>query len=412
MSARPLLLLIIAALTVLDGCSCRKKTDEELLKAKIDATPVHLWLATKLALHPDGEDGDTREARKALLALIDAARKKDAGAVDIGPKEAASIAVSLWKLRGLGKEAFAKNDAAIPKPILRTIITPKGELDELLDARTEHAAFLIGLTVAKIHPKLAVPVPPELLLYEAWWTDPEKISFATFAPIARAFKAYVYGTSELCDLAAKEADAVPADGDVFTAEMIAHDLAIITGAKVTPEKSDTEHAGAFVSTFANGSTAICYLQRDEPEKANKPLRRTLDSMDRLGIEGHGVDFLRGYVECADGDPKLGEKKLREVIASKDASKREKDSAELLLARCGKKGALAKALDRATLASVVAVLALDQLERAGVVDALLATKLARTVVAVVTASGASIEKAKSAVPSYEDAKQGVKGWFGR
>lgn len=409
---RALLVVLVAMLAVLDGCGCRKKTDEEILAARIDATPVHLWLATKIALHPDGGDEDVKAARKALQTVLAAAKEKDAGRVEMAPADAAALAVSLWKLRGLGKAAFAKNDVAVPAPFLRTMLTQHGELDELLDAPTEHAALLIGLTVAKVHPKLAIPVPPEILLYEARWTDPDKVSFATFGPIARAFKAYVYGTSELCDLAEKEATKIPADGDVFTAEAIAHDLEIISGKKVEPKKSDTRDAGAFVSTLANGATAICFFQRDEPEKGNKPLRRLLDSADTLGVEGHAVDFLRGYVECAGGDAKLGEKKLSAVIASKEASKRERDAAELLLARCGKKGAMAKALDRAALAGVVAVLALDYLEESGAVDAVLASKLSRSIVGVVTAVSSSIDKAKTSVPSYDDAQKSVKGWFGK
>jgi len=407
---RRALVALLAAAIALAGC--RKKSEEDILKERIDATPVHLWLATKIALDPVGGDEDTKAARKALRTVIAAAQTKDAGQLEIEPSDAAALALSLWKLRGLGKEAFARNSVSIPKPFLATLVTQKGELDELLDARTEHALLLIGLTVAKVHPKLAVPIPPEILLYEAWWTDPDKVSIATFGPIARAFKAYVYGTSELCDLAQKEADKIPADGDVFSADAIAHDAELLTGKEQKVVPSDTKDLGGLVSTLANGSTAVCYVQRKEPEKATKSLRRVLDTAEAQGLKGYGVDFLRGYVECADGDAKLGEKKLKAVIANKQASKRERESAEILLSRCGQKGAMAKALDRVALGSVIALLALDYLEHSGMVDAVLATKLSRSIVGVITAAGGSVEQGKTVVPSYDDAKKGVKGWFSK
>lgn len=415
---RALLVLLIAALALLDGCGCRKKSDEEKLRATIDASPVHLWLSAKIALHPDTEDEKTREARKSMLSLIEAAQKKDAAAVDIGPKEAATIAVALWELRGLGKEAFKKDKRDVPKPILvpllfaKTKDPPKGAeqaLAEILDANTEHALFLIGLTIAKIHPKLAVPVPPEILLYEAWWSDAKDLPLQTLAPTVRSFKAYIYGTSELCDLAEKEASAVPSDGNLFSNEALAHDLKVLTGEEVKLPKEAPDQVGAAMSAIANGATALCYFKRDEPEKANPPLRRTLDSADRLGIEGREIDFLRGYVECADGDAALGEKKLKKIVADKAAPSRLRDAAEILVERCGKgKGPMAKALDRLALASALSMIALHHLEESGALDSLAASKLARTIVGLTTVVSGSLDRAKSSIPTYDKAKDGVKG----
>lgn len=423
-----LLTFLVTLLALLDGCGCRKKTDEEILRARIDASPVHLWLAAKIALGTEGDPGgdpDVKAARKAIRAFVEAAQKKDAaGLATMEPEDAARMGLALWKLRGLGKEAFAKNDVAVPKPILASLLMSQGaqgkqgkqgklgELDELLDARTEHAALLIGLTTAKVHPKLAVPVPPEILLYEAWWTDPDKVSIATARPVARAFKAYVYGTSELCDLAQRESDRIPADGEVFTGEAIAHDLELLSGTKVKPAPADTKAAGALVSTLANGATAICYFQRDEAEKATKPLRRVVESADSVGLKGEPVDFLRGYVECADGDASVGKQRLEAFIASKKISKREREAAQLLLSRCGKKGLMAKALDRATLAGVVGLIALDVLDESGAIDVLRSTSLARSIGGLAGAVGSSMDKAKTAVPSYDDTKKGVQGWFDR
>jgi hypothetical protein len=416
---RVVFVFFVAALALLDGCGCRKKSDEEKLRAAIDATPVHLWLSAKIALHPDSEDEKTREARKAMLSLIDAAQKKDAGVIDIGPKEAATIAVALWELRGLGKEAFKKDKRDVPKPVLVPLLFSKSKdpappgaeeaLAQILDANTEHALFLIGLTVAKIHPKLAVPVPPEILLYEAWWSDAKELPLQTLAPTVRSFKAYVYGTSALCDLAEREASAVPSDSNLYSDEALAHDLRVLTGQDVELPKQAPDQIGAAMSGVANGATAICYFERDEPEKANAPLRRTLDAADRLGVEGRETDFLRGYVECADGDASLGEKKLKKIVADKEAPKRLHDAAEILVARCGKgKGAMAKVLDRLALASALSMLALHHVEESGILDSVAASKLARTIVGLTTVVSGSLDRAKSSIPTYEKAKDGVKG----
>lgn len=407
---RAVLIAFVLALALLDGCMCRRKSDEDRLRATIDATPVHLWLSAKIAMHPDEGSDDTKEARKAIKTLMVAAQKKDAAEVELGPKEAASIAISLWQLRGLGREAFKKNKRAIPKPVLHAYLDPALGLEKVLDANTEHALFLVGLTIAKVHPKLAVPVPPEVLLYEASWADASELSLNTLAPIVRGFKAYVYGSSELCDLAEKEASAIPVNGAIFSADSMARDLETLTGKKVELTDDNADQSGAAIAALANGATALCYFQRDEPEKATPPLRRMLDAADRLGIKDHGITFLRGYVECADGDTKLGEKKLQSIVDDKQSPERLRNAAEILRGRCGKKSF--KALDRVALAAAISMIALHHLEEAGVVDAVVASKLGRTILGFTTVVSGGVDSAKSSVPSYDGAKEGVKGWFGQ
>lgn len=410
---RSFLPFLVAALTFLDGCSCRKKTDEEKLRVMIDATPVHLWLSAKIAMHPDEGSGDTKEARRAIGTLIKAAQKKDPGEVELSPKDAASIAVALWQLRKMGQEAFKKDKVDVPKPVLAAMLDKeKVGLDKILDPNTEHGLFLIGLTMAKIHPKLAVPVPPEVLLYEARWADASEVTLNTLAPIIRGFKAYVYGTSELCDLADKESSAIPTDGALFSTSSLSKDLETLTGEKVKLNDDQTDQSGAAIAALANGATALCYFKRDEPEKANPALKRMLDAADRLGIEDRATVFLRGYVECAEGDAKLGEKKLKSVVDDKGAPERLRDAAEILLTRCGKKGAMAKSLDRVALAAAISMIALHHLEEAGVVDSVGASKLARTIIGFTAVIGGSLDKAKASIPGYDDTKESVKGWFGK
>jgi hypothetical protein len=70
--------------------------------------------------------------------------------------------------------------------------------------------------------------------------------------------------------------------------------------------------------------------------------------------------------------------------------------------------MAKALDRLALASALSMLALHHLEEAGVVDSLAASKLARTIVGLTVVASGALDRAKSAIPSYEGTKEGIKG----
>ncbi len=411
---RRLAVLALFLLVALEGCTCRRKPDEVVLRETIDASPVHLWLAAKIAMHPDEGGDDVKEAREHLKVLFEAARAKDPSKIEIGPKDAASIAVALWELRGLGKEALAKGDPAVPKPILAAMLAPKGELAGLLDANLEHAIFLTGLMTAKIHPKLAVPVPPEILLYEAWSTDADALPLESPKPFVRAVKAYVYGTSELCDLAAKEADAIPPLDEAFDAKTIASDAKALVGEAPPLPPTSAKQLGAAVSVLANGATALCYMQRNESEKAIPHVRKTLAAAEALGVKNGETDLLRGWVECADGDPEKGKEHLAKIADDPDAPSRRKDAAALIAKSCGKgKGKVAKLLDRAALAAAVGLIALEHRERAGVADALADTDVARFVSGLARGLGGSLAQAKSKVPSgswFDAAKKSVQGLF--
>ncbi len=413
---RILFTLLVVLLSVTEGCGCRKKTDEEILKERIDVTPVHLWLATKIALREDEGSRDVKEARKHLMLIVNGARSQDAAVVhELSAKDTAQLAWALYQLRSLGNDALKKDKRDVPKPVLADLLKLKGELREALQnehaSNLEHALFLVGLTMAKVHPDLQIPVPPELLLYEAWWTDPDDLDLATAGPIARAFKAYVFGMTELCDLSWKSAKEIGEDGEVFDAKKIDHDAKLLGMKDVTFDAKEARELGAAVSGLANGSTALCYMKRKEPEKATPPIRRMLKAADTLGLDTPETQFLRGYVECDDGDPKEGRQLLEKLREHPTTNKRRRAAIEAMLERCGKgKGGVGKVLDRVMLAQVIFELSMDHFERSGGVDALKQTPLAKTILGLTSAVGGAVENAKSTVPSYDSAKQSFKSLF--
>jgi hypothetical protein len=406
---RVFVVLSLFVLVLLDGCSCHKKTDEEILKERIDAMPVHLWLSAKIALGTDDTSKDVKTARTLLLELVDAAIKKDPKAASISPKQAASLAIALWQLRGLGKEAFEKNRADVPKLVLPQWLKTGSELDQILDANLEHSLFFVGLTVAKVHPDYGLPIPPEILLYEAWWSDVDDMKVKSLGPLVRGFKAYVYGTSELCDLANKESKKIES-GDLLDADLAAD--AKLFGAKgVEITKEEAVQANAAIAVLANGSTALCYMQRKEPEKANPPMHRMLDDADKLGITGPEVEFLRGYVECADGDEKKGRKALQSIIDDDKTPKPRKDAAKAIMLACGKHGGvLGGVTERVVLGTVVGLLAYEYLDRSGLVDDLKDTPIARSIGGLVGGVSGALSKGQSSIPSLDDAKNKAKSWW--
>jgi hypothetical protein len=403
---RVVLAVLLFVCVFLDGCSCRKKTDEEILKERIDAMPVHLWLSAKIALGTDDSNKDVKVARKLLLQVIDAAIKKDGKDVELGPKEAASLALALWELRGLGKEAFEKNRADVPKLVLPQWLKGAEGLEEILDANLEHALFFLALTVAKVHPDYGLPIPPEILLYEAWWSDVDNMKVKSAGPIVRGFKAYIYGTSELCDLANREAKKI--DSDDLVAADLAADAKLFGAKGVDITKAEAREANAAIAVLANGATALCYMQRNEPEKANAPMHRMLDDADTLGLTGPEVEFLRGYVECADGDEKTGRKALQSILDDDKTPKPRKEAAKAILLACGKHGGvLGGVTERVVLGTVIGLLAYEHLERSGLVDDLKGTPVARSMLGLVTGVTSALSKGRSAVPSLGDAKETAK-----
>ncbi|MGZ3423390.1 MAG: hypothetical protein ACXWUG_26790 [Polyangiales bacterium] len=411
--SRAALTLLFFLCAVLDGCSCHKKTDEELLKERVDAMPVHLWLSAKIALGTDDTNKDVKTARKLLLQVIDAAAKKDGKNVELGPKEAASLALALWELRGLGKDAFKKNRTDVPKLVLPQWVKAGPELDEILDANLEHALFFLGLTVAKMHPDYGLPIPPEILLYEAWWSDVDSMKVKSLGPVVRGFKAYIYGTSELCDLANRDAKKIDA-GDL-DADSLAADAKLFGAKDVQVSKKEAREANAAIAVLANGATAICYMQRNEPQKANAPMHRMLDEADELGMTGPEVEFLRGYVECADGDEKTGRRALQTILDDDKTPKPRKEAAKAILAACGKHGGvLGGVTERVVLGTVIGLLAYEYLDRAGLIDDLKDTSAARSIRGLVTGVSSALDKGRSAIPSLGDAeekaKEKAKGWW--
>lgn len=405
---RSLLLALALLLTVgAAGCTCRKQSDADRLREATDVPVVHFYLAAKLALDPHATAPEAADARASFQKVLALREGQAPGADDVK-----TLAVSLWDLRARGQEALAKGKRDVPPPVLASLIVAQDEkpaaLAEILDADTEHGVLLVGLTVAKLHPKSPVPVPEPILLYEAWSTDPDRLSLASLGGVVRGFRAYTYGMAGYCDLASHESDLL--DGvEVVDAKDVARDLERLVGAKIPVSPADLRDLGRAPRMLGNGALAICRIERDERDKVAAPLRRFLDDADALGAKGPETEVLRGFTECAEGKVDEGRKRLRAAADSMD-DEGSKSSVRELVERCGEKTSV---LGKAHVARAIASSVVRRLQHAKLLDRLSETGLAKTTRRFGETLTSTVETGKGAIPSMKDVDSLTKqarGWW--
>jgi hypothetical protein len=412
------LVFALAALLMTSGCCrCGKKTDEEILRERIDTTSVHLYLATKVAI-TKADAPEAVEARRQLVAILEvlaAARKDGAPPPDgaapvvpaatptkrpeIGAAELAKLATALWLLRSEGKALLEEGHEDDLPPILPILLQKDGvapELVEVLDVNTEHALFLSALFALKFHAKSPVPVPPEILLYEAWRTRADAIRLEGFGPMVHAIKAVVYGTNELCDLAAVEGGALGAAAD---AAKMSASLRKLGGTKELDAK-EAAMLGATARALAHGVTAKCFLDRDERDKALAELERFVAAAHEAGVPHEETALLRAYIayEQKDYDRARGALVEARDAPSTDPETR-RDIDELLADFASKDdGAVEKYFNKAYFTAVTAKIVLTRLERSGVFDDVKETRPIRALHDFVFAAVSALGGARDAIPS--------------
>jgi len=401
------------------GCGCRRKSDEELLRKEIDTTSVHLYLSAKIALHPTAGGSDVKEARTALkkvIALSGKVTSKNEEAEHLSVSDAKSLALALFELRKLGKQAFEKDKTDVPPPILPALVSLAADsdakaLDEIVDANLEHAVLLLGLTLVKMHPKSPAPIPPPILLYEARWTKADDLALPSLATPVHAVKAYTFATAKLCDLASKDANAIGKDD--IDSKAMRKELEQLTGTKPPLDDDQAMVITAGSQALAHGTTAICYVQRNETKNAVPHVRKFLEATKKLGVDTPETEVLRGWVECSEGNAKEGEKILRAVKSDASAKKDTREAAENILDVCTSSASkLEKALSLATAMRAVVSVALDALSKSGLGDALEATPLVRGVRGFVVGIGDSLEAGKESIPDLKDVEKAKDGIIDR
>jgi tetratricopeptide (TPR) repeat protein len=401
-------IVLLALAVMFSGCDCGKRTDEEILRERIDITKVHLYLATKIAILKADQSDDAKAARDALLRALKALKGQPTGETsESGPptreltaSDVLELAKALYKLKAEGKELLESGDEKGMTPILPMLFDAPPEMAQLLNLNMEHALLLTGMFMLKLHPSAPTPIPPELMLYEASMTDSDKL-----LPGMRSFvqmeKAFIYGTNELCDLAAKEAAGAEKD----KAQLVEL-IAVMKAAGAAPpddiSEKQIQEMNAGVRALAHGVTAYCYQQRDEGEKAIESLDATLQALEDSGVAAGETALLRAYVAMERGEQGEARKHLETARDWKGTDPETKKDIEAILDKLGDDpNVFEEQLGKAFFTAYLAKIILRHLDKMGVFDELKETELVKTINNYVGAISQTMNKAKDAIPG--------KGW---
>ena len=402
------------------ACDCDEPTEEERLRAMIDTSSVHMYVAMKVAITKSGTDPEVQRVRENLLEATIAVRRlaeeRGEGATEVPLDEAVtraletggdvlSLARALYELRGEGAEIVRTRREDALSPLLPVLLAERApELLPYWDMNTEHGVILLAMFVLKFHEKSPAPIPIEVLLYEAWMTDPGTLRLAGLEPPVRAVKAHLYAERDLCDLAKLETDALAAADPQRLREKMRETMDTIGS---TPTDDEIRSFVAVSRALAHGSTALCYLNREEKEKAHEELQRFVEAAEEAGIPPADTALIRAYLAYEDGDIEATRRYLEQAKESEllDDDDRE-DVDELLryLRDEDDRDALTDFYDKAFFAAFTARICLRQLERSGIVDDLEATPVYSAAYAWVVSAARTIETARDAVPSFSDATE--------
>lgn len=410
-TASTLAILLVAA-TLAPGCSCGRKTDEELLRERIDVTSVRVYLTIKTAItQASGDRPEVTEARTRILRFISAwqaaAGNTERPGADLA--ELASLAKALWDLRALGGELLeADTDSDLP-PILPGLLTASGAdpaLAARLDGPTEHGLLLTAFWALKIHPRSPVPVPQEVLLYEAWKTDPDGVAIPGAGPWLHAMRAWIFGFEALCDLAARDAAAIPADGDLAAA-LMSEGLPAL-GARSHPMAPEgAARLTAALRGLGHGSAGLCYLQRDQEDEAAREIQALVDAAEDAGVPPTETALARAWLAYRDDDIDRVKACLDERLAA-DLTDEERETLAELRGWFEQRddGALAEYFDTLFFARMAADLAARELERSGALDAASAAPIVSALRAFSELVGHVIGAPDDAVESLKRTGQGL------
>ncbi|MBN2525993.1 MAG: hypothetical protein JXR76_06330 [Deltaproteobacteria bacterium] len=340
----------------LPGCLCSEKlSDEERLLRRVDSSKVHLYVATKVAITKVDADPKVAKAKQQLMKLIgtwsttakprqpvapsessgdsDASVKENSDA-QISPGELLTIGRHLWNLKQTGADIVRGEgeDTLLPAlPVLLKAAGANGPLVERINMPTEHALFYLVFSILKFHKTSPVPIPEEILLYEAWHTDPEKISFAGLAPAFHALKAWTYGANDFCDLSAKEADAAAAK-PLNDAQLMS-DLQMLSLANDEQTLENAQQISAAISAVGFGSTALCHLSRGDDRLARPFVRKFIDYGAKTNVMPTAdVILLEAFYECG-GDNDAVQSGLKRLKKFASHNPLEKETVEALQAYC-------------------------------------------------------------------------------
>ena len=256
--------------------------------------------------------------------------------------------------------------------------------------------LLTAWFVLRLHPKNPLPIPEEILLYEAWMTDTSKIKLPGLDSLAANIKAYVYATNGLCDLAKKEGSI--ADG--LSAKGLSKTVRLMSGGKGSLDEKQTQAADAAVRMVAHGATAYCYYQRGEKEKALDELDKFVAAAHQAGVPKGETAMLRAFVAYERKDYKATAVLLKEARDYPGTDPAAKQEIEQLITQVegDEPSKVQSYFGKSYFAVYTVKVALGHLERAGVFDELSDSAMVSKIIGYATALSKTLHDTEKALPS--------------
>ena len=254
---------------------------------------------------------------------------------------------------------------------------------------------------------------PEILLYEAEHVDADEMGIPGLGEPTRAIRSYLYAQEDFCDLAQRDAEALD-EGDLqHLAELFA-----ATGGEAL-EPTEIERTAGALRGLAHGSTALCYLKRDDQEKADEELQRFVDSAEQGGAAPADLAMIRAYLAYRRDD--LAETRAQLALAKTSPWVDDEERARLdaLIAQLDREetSGVDGLFDRAFVGGILVQVTWHELEEAGVFDALADAPLFQGVRAfvggatgAVRAASQSVDQAgRAAEDTASEALEGGRSW---
>lgn len=421
-------IFFLCAFLGVSACSC-EKSDEERLREQIDTTKVHLYVAMKIAVSKRGDDPNVarigERVAQAIGAYRQVAERRAIEGDDINLREVAgagadlaSLGYALYRMREEG-QAIVRGESedqlpAILPDLLRDLgVSRDVPILQRMDASTEHGLLMTTFMVLKLHPKIPVPVPPEIMLYEAWMNDTDAMGIPELAPIVRAAKSYLYATHDYCRLAQRESDGLD-DVAGFQDELARAYGTMAGNESAIMNELELRALTAVLAALGHGSVAYCFMGRDEMDDARAEMKKFCDATDDAGIPEEDTAFIRAYLAYEDDDREAArgylEKAKRAGFVDDDGRERLDALIDQLERSDG--SLFGGVYDKAFFALWFAEFVFYQLEQAGIHGRLKETEVYAALADFAGTAAGVLGAAQDAVPNLDEVGEAAEGAWGR
>lgn len=279
---------LLAIVFVLAAWGCGDSSEEARLQRRLDAVEVGLYRAGRDAIARTAADPRAGKGRDALVKLF-------AASPDGGPADHLGKARSVLDALASDPPAAPAERSPLLLPAVVGLVSPGTTLDPRLGHDEEHVVLGSVLWVLHAHPDAPhVPGANSFALYEAMAISKAGLSGSPLRRPARALRALTLGQARLCDLAARENEALRQGA---ADDGLAEGLSLLGLADATPAQVRT--LGLSLRALAAAQVAECYVDRRDVARAAPVLSGLCADARALGLDAQELgDVCRGKPDTA------------------------------------------------------------------------------------------------------------------